>query len=278
MIYHYCSSEAFHAIITSGTLRLSSMTMSNDAAEGRWLTDLLLAMCRDEGLIESQIALVKEELDELPTMQDGLGICFSAIPDLLSQWRGYADDGFGLCLGFSESIVNEWLEQMPKVIDLVRIEYSKTKAESTLAPYVRKIMEYSKSGVFSRLQITPGASTESTLRNIEKLNAEFREFQLWLLELTDDMYKFKNPAFSEEHEWRLLAPFTSNENRKFEVRPTRSALKPFETVEFRSTHPAILNEVILGPKHTTPEDIIKTFVISQGYSKINVRRSAATYR
>lgn len=41
VLYHYCSTDAFHAIVESRTIWLSSLSSSNDALEGRLIAQIM---------------------------------------------------------------------------------------------------------------------------------------------------------------------------------------------------------------------------------------------
>ena len=58
--------------------------------------------------------------------------CFSYQNDLLSQWRGYADDGRGAAIGFDLDVLKEVVTvspeiSKPSIVSLHKISYSDTK-------------------------------------------------------------------------------------------------------------------------------------------------------
>ena len=69
-----------------------------------------LRMLRDEELIWGIGVSVSYVTDELIEAQDAFiywAFCLSEEGDLLSQWRGYGDDGRGFSIGFDEIILKE---------------------------------------------------------------------------------------------------------------------------------------------------------------------------
>ena len=99
LLYHYCTVEAFHAILTSGMVRLSSVRHSNDRTEGAMIREAIqrhaLAAAYDsEGATRLQTYAM-----ELEDQFDGMALCLSEEGDQLSQWRGYANDGRGVAIG-----------------------------------------------------------------------------------------------------------------------------------------------------------------------------------
>ena len=61
-----------------------------------------------------------------------LGACFSESEDQLSQWRGYAQNGKGLAIGFDKEIletlnsIHEYYIKFGKVIFIVKLEFLNT--------------------------------------------------------------------------------------------------------------------------------------------------------
>ena len=112
LIYHYCSMDTFNIIMKNKTLRLSDITKSNDSQEKLLIYNhLKKAMTNafkslhltikpeDSDGVGSYLSTAKKDLDEV-VHQKSLVICFSKAEDLLSQWRGYANDGRGFSIGF----------------------------------------------------------------------------------------------------------------------------------------------------------------------------------
>ena len=101
VLYHYTSTRTFHAIIKNQSVRLSLLNLSNDTMEGKWATRRLLDACEVVGVDMKYWQRIREHLDWIPNSYGALGLCLSTEEDMLSQWRGYADDGFGFCIGFN---------------------------------------------------------------------------------------------------------------------------------------------------------------------------------
>lgn len=129
VLYHYCSLSAFTSITSSKEIRLTDLLKSNDYLEGTWLFDTidaslyLLNIKFQEYLAPDwPVALQSEEsrnklFSEFRQYVNAArkkqrdnyafyGFCLSEEEDLLSQWRGYADDGQGVAIGFSKVFFN----------------------------------------------------------------------------------------------------------------------------------------------------------------------------
>lgn len=107
IVYHYCSLDSFFAIINHSTIRLSNIAKSNDREEVRHCFDIFEKTLRDSCLEFSKYYGCRKFFDNIDyndlvsraVTNDSLIYyvsCFSAESDLLSQWRGYADDGRGV--------------------------------------------------------------------------------------------------------------------------------------------------------------------------------------
>jgi hypothetical protein len=94
-----------------------------------------------------------------------------------------------------------------------------------------------------------------------------------------ELYRYKNPAFSEEKEWRVLTTFQPEKaSSMFEVHPTRSILKPFVSLSIGEEKKSLITEIIIGPKNSTPIAVVEAFLNTNGYVNAKVRRSRSTYR
>jgi len=98
-IYHYCSLQSFESIITNKCLRLSNAFKSNDYYELNWIFKLMKEMGKFDYNYISKLEYIYH-LGLISFFKPHM-ICFSKEGDLLSQWRGYGNDGKGICIGFN---------------------------------------------------------------------------------------------------------------------------------------------------------------------------------
>lgn len=124
-LYHYGSNNRCLGIIKDHAIRMSDIMKSNDYDELQILfpdvlSEILKQYKEDPfplqydgqqnidalySLLNSTDDMISSALDE--GRLSNLVICFSEEADLLSQWRGYAHDGKGLCLGFSYALLQK---------------------------------------------------------------------------------------------------------------------------------------------------------------------------
>ncbi|RZL38545.1 MAG: DUF2971 domain-containing protein [Rubrivivax sp.] len=290
VLYHYCSTETFLAIAQSRTVRLSSVRLSNDSFEGRLVHQLLLDIAKTENVRQIDIERLDNTLDVLGDIVDGLALCLSEEPDLLSQWRGYAADGAGVCIGFRTDKLqlvgaNPEQGELPS-FTIERVEYERSAQLERLKP----VLENLKS-VLQQPDLNPpgllGLPDDAfgSNRPIEEIVAEqqekrikaIRKFGLRLLgEIMGELFTLKTRAFREEREWRALSIRVGVEQGvQFRAAPNR--VVPFRAFNIGSVE-NVIAEVVLGPKHISPERLIEQMLSSFGFHDVPVRRSEATYR
>ena len=71
--------------------------------------------------------------------------CFSYQDDLLSQWRGYADDGRGAAIGFDLDVLKQIVQVSPEksqssVVSLHKISYSESEQKETVHQIVCELV------------------------------------------------------------------------------------------------------------------------------------------
>ena len=125
-LYHYCRLETFLSIITNKTIRASDCNKTNDTEESRWISSLIIdsflleikshPLFCSKYAIEDKLIYIKNLISSViegtfyENKRNMLTFitCFSEEGDLLSQWRGYANDGAGLSIGFNKSILQSF--------------------------------------------------------------------------------------------------------------------------------------------------------------------------
>lgn len=131
VLYHYCSVESLHGILTSKKLRLTNIRYMNDSKEISWLYELAKYAIRQRmrsKLPENEVKLCQVLIDHC----DNLFLddtffphfycsCFSKNGDSLGQWRAYSSDGTGVAIGFNRHYLNSFVS--PHVTRLEDVRY-----------------------------------------------------------------------------------------------------------------------------------------------------------
>lgn len=225
-------------IIENKTLRLSSLLHTNDSLEMRWIKSKIRKMFSELGI---KLNPEKHNIME-KYYEEAFAICFSECGDLLSQWRGYADDGRGVAIGFDFNKLNTEFnnEITKKYLGISKVIYDEVKQEEMLLNKFNEILEY----------------------NID--NCKKYEEAIRILE-SDFAPIFKNPAFSEEKEWRLVFYFSrafenilisdsyniflENHGRKLSSHKfyeKNGLISEYYDYKFKAND--LIKEIIIGPK------------------------------
>jgi hypothetical protein len=294
ILYHYCSSAAFHEIVDQRAIRLSSLSLSNDTLEGKLVARTLARLAEQDRLPAHVIQEFVEFVGISERIIDGLGFCLSEEGDLLSQWRGYADDATGVAIGFSRAYL-EWLGTRPPLevklpetlhemtrvsfgFSVDRVRYSQAEQEDEVRPTYQEMKPLISKGAFV-------ANTVRGLLTSEEQHGEDNRKREQLLHLLTDkmvslfpkLFALKSPAFSEEKEWRLLSTLLVS-LPKCQYRTKQDRVIPYRTYKLVEPGRQPIVEVILGPKHISPRWIIDSFLRHHGFNDVLVKRSEASYR
>lgn len=199
-----------------------------------------------------------------------LAACFSLSGDMLSQWRGYADNGAGFCIAFrSEQLCD--LPARP-----LRVLYESQAQE---------------------LEICRLLSTLKKVRDGDPENDE--DFFRVCAEFSSDLAALKNPSFVEEQEVRLMHLVNFAESNDFlklvdaggtafghcyepqQIRFTMRGSTPVPYIDLPfvapdGQHP--IAEVILGPRNDALPTAVSVFLETNGLGGVSVQRSGSSYR
>lgn len=284
-LYHYCTAEAFVSIIRYRSIWLSSLTLSNDTLEGRLVSRTIMELAREDDLDLHTLQRLEQSIAIIEEMFDGLGFCLSEDGDLLSQWRGYADDARGLSIGFSQayleklSQLNE--EQKLPNFTLQKVVYDPEAHKAELSPTYTELRKLIDDGVFRN----PGISSLLDTRSGDEIRAQKLIFDqanqklfIKLFELYPKIFKLKAPAFREEREWRLVSSLIKNVDHDCDYRNAAGRIVPFRSFNLINIDVPAIDEVILGPKHPTPSPVVSAILKRYGFDGVEVRSSEATYR
>ena len=186
---------------------------------------------------------------------------------MLSQWRGYADDAKGFCIGFKAKDFTN----LP--VHLLKVEYEFENQFALIMDSMKKIESYIQKG-------------------INKQN-----FHL-ICELQEIFSMMKNVSFKEECECRLIYPIyvdVDRDGRLFDVsKDNEEYHKYVHDIEFRlvgnTPTPYVdmdftmgkrfmpLKEVVIGPKNRSTELDIELFLRTSGIQGAKVSQSLSSYR
>ncbi|MEC5399018.1 DUF2971 domain-containing protein [Uliginosibacterium sp. H1] len=271
ILYHYTSVEAFLGIVQSRSLWLSGHTSMNDTHEGKWVDDLL------QEALSASSELDEEEKAEISACYhrakaELLLFSMSDQPDVLSQWRAYGNDGRGVAMGINRDVV-ERAEGPRDVPPSVLADTWLGKVIYDRDEQIRQIRRWIDPPD-KRYRLMPKAFLLPDIngRMLAHLNA-----------------LFKNPAFDEEAEHRLVLPLHAGRayelvddmpqfNYPLRQRAARGRIITFVEYPLLRDRRDVFGEIWLGPKCEIDEDEVALALHLNGYEVPEIRRSSATYR
>ncbi|CUW37315.1 protein of unknown function [Magnetospirillum sp. XM-1] len=215
------------------------------------------------------------------------GFCMAERDDTLSQWRAYADDGFGVAIGFSAKHFIDVSDIGPKDgwgFRLRNILYEAGEQAAAISETADKIISYINQGALKQQSRGLLAfTTDAELLATNTLRQSMWRTNIFFL---GSLYTVKNPAFSEEAEWRLISIIVgrgaewepSSDLKSMEFRALRDRIVPFRPLPLRHEGQSPIKRVVLGPRNITPIPVIKGFLAKHGHENVDVVLSKASYR
>jgi Protein of unknown function (DUF2971) len=283
-IYHYTDVKSALGILDTGRLWFTERVHLNDLVEIRYgigiAQQLFEAAARSRAIPEIAALHLKGEHDVGLAMY-GFWICsFSLNGDDLGQWRNYADDGRGVCLGFSTDRLDiiKMSEAVPNPAARLRfpINYDETQLRGNMQPYVDASIEVLKKANLS--------ARDSYYQPYGR--AVLYERDLFHI-LNNGVYAnsvlFKHVAYAHEEEYRLLASGFRNAISASEHHHLRE--RSGEIVGYLSLpipgwkEPGVLTHIRLGP--AAPDrlaDQLRMALTALGVPTPTIEKSPIPYR
>ncbi len=278
ILYHYCGLDAFLSIIKNSTLWLSDIRKSNDYLE--------CVYCRDK-INEKIRGFLEDDKEALEAWNFGYNInsdlsmdmisyvaCFSENKDQLSQWRGYADNGAGIAVGFSRESFADLKEAAPSHISFRKVIYDEKEQEKFIERIARESIK--------------AMETKPVAQVAAELNQNYR-LQFPVL---------KNASFEEEAEWRIIFNDSFSKRKRhvgknilfsgirYTVREKR--LVSYIEMDFSKLKYNAIKEIWIGPKAEVEIQDILHLLDVYGYyddvenynesAPIKIAHSASSYR
>ena len=308
VLYHYCSVPTFYSIIKNKSIWLSDISKSNDSEELHWylktfkeIIDSVWAKYlkeRRKNGNRDDANIIKKLRDEIMTDAEcerakSWAFCLSGKRDDLGQWRGYADNGSGIAIGFF-SVPFTAAKQAWQ--DIKKPIYS-----SITNPRFGRVV-YGKNELENSFRDTP----EFLKKNLLEWEPPYAAFRI--RDIIPELYKiapfFKNEGFREENEWRIIYSVDMDSLLSAAQPVDEPPLDPdfpgfyateyaysernaslVSHVVFTNRHfEASIAEIIIGPKCKLTETEVKLFLASSGFfldkdsCDIKISKSASSYR
>ena len=299
LVYHYCDNYKMANILSGKTLRMSDITKSNDYEEVKMFFPGILDAIEDEyrkdefplqymdrtnrdalgKLLEWEYDILRYEFDRGGVTN--FVVCFCEEGDVLSQWRGYADNGKGCSLGFSVKELEDYCNTYKGILRFEQVDYKTVKEINvTIVEEAMKVLNELRGLRNWIVENLPSL-------NEEKIDKMFQYyFHQMISSVLMSSLKYKNETFKEEQEWRL---FFSQQIYKYakwiygdeeietivyddmlkviknriEFNVTSDDLIPFFPIKFTEISPNPIKQVIVGPQNKIMEKDFSLYVASK---------------
>lgn len=314
LVYHYCDNYKMANILLGKTLRMSDITKSNDYEEVKMFFPGILDAIEDEyrkdefplqymdrtnrdalgKLLDWEYDILRYEFDRGGVTN--FVVCFCEEGDVLSQWRGYADNGKGCSLGFSVKELEDYCNTYKGILRFEQVDYKTVKEINvTIVEEALKVLNELRGLRNWIVENLPSLHEEK----IDKMFQYY--FHQMISSVLMSSLKYKNETFKEEQEWRL---FFSQQIYKYakwiygdeeietivyddmlkviknriEFNVTSDDLIPFYPIKFTEISPNPIKQVIVGPQNKIMEKDFSLYVASNKLNDIDFRYSRISYR
>lgn len=316
-LYHYCSNDKCFSILRSKNIRLSDIQKSNDYRELSLFFPEILDCLEElyyqkpfrfqfEGKFNEQAfsKLIEVSYDYWRRKFasgdfSNFVLCFSEAADSLSQWRGYADNGKGCCIGFSKDALEQYCLSTNGVLQLKQVTYL---VEEGIGNVIRR----SAKDILQSLKgLRRWIVSEMTKDNLDPDTDGLLGYNFnGMLEAAFiDSLQYKSFAFREEREWRMFFTCPAYKNPewlcskleqpligpngfsetiaflqdKIDFHPTEDDLIPYCKIGLNELNAIPIKSIWLGPKNKIRRSDMDLFLKKHDYSETEIISSKITY-
>ena len=316
-LYHYCSNQKAVAILSGRSIRMSDIQKSNDYKElslffPRIFDYLEHLYLKNPFRFKYNNEVGRKAFYDLLDFSyhywenrfssgdfSNLVLCLSESDDSLSQWRGYADNGKGFCIGFSKNQLKKYCDNSNGVLRLEKVTYLEEEGILKVIEDEAHDILYSLKGM--RKWIVDKMTHDDDNPDTDGLIGF--NFDGGLESVFTDSLKYKSYAFHEEREWRMFLSKQAYKNpdwicsktnkklggpagfsetvdflkNKICFHATEDDLIPYYPIKFDEFLKSPVTSVYLGPKNKVRMADIELFLRQYGYEKTVVKSSKITY-
>ena len=317
LLYHYAGNQKGFSILESKSIRLSDIRKSNDYNELLlFYPDIfyeILQVYREkpydfkyEGLVGEKALtnLLNCTMDMISDSVDegdfsNFVLCFSEEADMLSQWRGYADDGKGISIGFSKELLQQKCNEEKSVFRLEKVSYiseeRRKKIVRAKAVNANKTLKGLRKWIVKNMTLDDASEDTDGLLGFN--------FHGMIQYMMTDSLRYKQIGFREEKEWRLFlgdqaykdpkwvvgegcdgvgprgfAETLEYLRNKIEFSISDNNISPYVPLPFAELGEGFVKEVWIGPKSRIAKKDIELYLAKCGYNDVSVQFSQTSYR
>lgn len=317
LLYHYGSNQSCFGILNDKSIRMSDIRKSNDYEELVLLYpdifEKILIMFRESPFefryksqtggvaLRSLIDITDYMINNSIECGDfsNFVVCFSEEADLLSQWRGYANNGQGISIGFSKELLQKKCDEEYSIFRLERVEYiTEEERQQIIKNYAAEALEMLRD---LRKWIVENMTNDDTSLDTDGLLGF--NFHGWVKSLLTDSLKYKQVGFKEEKEWRLFlsdqaykepewvlgqscemqGPNGFSETLSFlrnriSFNITHNNISPYVPLPLSELGEDIVKAIWIGPKSQIASQDMKLYLAQHGYENVEIFYSGTSFR
>lgn len=249
-LFHYTSLEGFVGILTSQKIWVTEYSFLNDSSELEYGLSIVKNLLQsyisvqNEPYILGFLTSALEQLNNTKLSNQLYVASFSEHKDQLSQWKGYAQNGGGVSIGFDFKGLTRW--KRGDILDIniyiKPIVYDQSDQENEIVEILENLINHIKA-------LNSEKSIDSDkLVSIANCLASF---------LVKKSIFYKNPAFKEESEWRIVYNNIGTaevEKKKVKFRIVDSKIIPYiELLLVPEKSKLPIKEIVYGAKNRANE-------------------------
>lgn len=316
-LYHYCSNDVFFSILKNKQLWMSDISRSNDYNELRiFLPDIFyeiedlynakpFELKYNDAIKNNALVDLLRDVDKYISRAQINGfltsfvVCFSETEDSLSQWRGYANDGKGCSIGFSQSELEQYCKKYQNRILFKKVQYiDPNDADRILINQAEELLEFIRKLRDEANNLFHGIDLTEEIINITMKLLLFGKIEDFIL----DSLQYKLKSFDEEKEWRMyFAGITKDEKTLFADQSDlpswrqkfdkdmilhgklcfyakEDCIIPYYPIDLFELSDIPIKQLILGPKNKSYEQDIKLLLAKEKMGEVDIRKSSISYR
>ena len=285
-LFHYTTIKGLQGIVENRSIWATDTRYLNDFSENSYskkiLRQELINFCKETPVFHKNttpnkspgyhfLKILEENIQTLfPSDKFSFYVCsFSEQKDLLSQWRGYGQDGTGFSLGFNINKLSQCLKESN--FDIRPCIYEEEKQKELM----RALIKETASQFMDKIGYSN--SIEETWDNEGKFI--LADFMLKFIKLAPTL---KHPKFEEEKEWRVIASLqTQKVLDAIKIRSGTSMLIPYiEILLPTKNNKLVIEQIVIGPtmNHSLSEESVKLLFDKKQVTCHSLDHSAIPYR
>jgi hypothetical protein len=271
VLYHYTTAPGLLSMIKSGHLWATELRYMNDPREFLKGAEVILGvidrLAKGKNPPRAFRCLRKKvhrHIDEKLLNMRIFCVSFCTTGDLLSQWRGYGDAGGGYAVGFEPSFLFGQLQtEGPPLRLLRRVIYNREHQERIVAGWGHAVLG--------------GAVSDN-------------DWLFWRF-FSQALASFKNSAYEEEGEWRLVQFGRVWSGREapwlypVQFRERRGEIVPYAIIDLSQSEPypgrPPISKIVYGPTlhPERTEKALRLLTEDSGYAKgqVGLKRSIVPF-